>query len=609
MKKKIIIVLSLACMFAMIGGAYLLLEIHRTQSNFHHLITLHQVEILREGLLLDVRSVEADLNSQNTLLPVSSEIVETHVRKMGASVQICTKCHHEEIVLMRLKDLQIETSQYSSAVRMAMDRKIASSRRKAERVRAHVIGESLIKRINSIIILTKNRLDSRTGDAIRDASHTRLVVILIVFAGPFLIALFGILASRSFTKPINALLDATRKLKGGELDYRVTGLQDEFSELAVSFNAMSLSLRENMRAIGESEARYRHLFESASDAILILDIDGNRIGKILQANPAAAAMHGFSVEELQSMEFTDLLAPDALLGSLVRNEKILSGQWLRSEIHHRKKDGTIFPVESGVGVFDIGKNKYVIAIDRDITERKLAAEALQRTQQIRIAGELATGLAHEIKNPLAGIKLTIQMLLEAQGLSTEDRDVVQKVVAEIKRIELLIKGLLNFAKPPQPQFTNTDVNAVLETVAGLTLHDQACIRHGIQIVKDLDINLPQTIADPMQLHQIFMNVILNAIDAMPEGGTIAFKTAFNQALNAVQIDISDTGVGFDPVVADKMFQPFFTTKRKGTGLGLAITRRLVEDHGGSISIEKNMERGARVRISLPAMAGMLTVTK
>lgn len=601
MKKKIIIVLSIACTFALVGGACLLFEIHRVQSNYNQLIILHQVEILREGFLLDIRSVEADLYSQNTLSPESPELVEKHVQKMGDTSQLCTECHHEVNVLMRLRDLQLLTNKYSAAVRIVMDRSIGARRRQTELLRARMIGDSLTNKINSMIILTKKKLERRTEDAFQDANRTRTLVIITLCSGPLFLALFGIMAARSFTKPINALLSATRKLRDGKLDYRVSGLKNEFSELAMSFNEMALSLRDNMRAIKESEARYHHLFESAADAIFIIDIADERIGRILQANPAAAAMHGYSVEELKSMDFKDLLAPDALLGSPVRDERVLAGQWVRSEINHRKKGGMIFPVESGVGRFDVGKNKYILAIDRDITERKLAEEALQRAQQIRIAGELAAGLAHEIKNPLAGIKLSIQMLLEAQSMSTDDRVIGKKVIDEIKRIELLMRGLLKFAKPPHPQLTNTDVNAILENVASFTLHDHACSRHGIQIVKDFEENLPQTFSDPMQMHQIFMNVILNAIDAMPNGGIIALKTTYNEALHTVQVDISDTGVGFDTELVSQMFKPFFTTKPTGTGLGLAITKRLVEDHGGSISIERNAERGVMVRISLPAM--------
>jgi two-component system sensor histidine kinase AtoS len=601
MKKKIIILLSIACIFALIGGAYLLIEISSMESSFRHLVMLHRVEGLREDLLLNIRSVETDLFSQSTMLPESPDSVEIHVKKMRDSIQLCTGCHHEERVLRRLEDLQLRTDKYSAAVKVALDRSLGSDQSHVARVRARMIGETLTDKIESMIVLTKGILNSRTEDALKEAKRSRILVILIVSAGPLFIALFGMVAARSFTQPISSLLDATRKLKRGEPDYRVEGLKDEFSELAASFNDMALTLKDNMKAIEDSEARYRMLFESAADAIFILGINDDRVGKILQANPAAAAMHGYSIDELLSMDIRDLLAPDALLGYSMRAEKILAGQWVRSEINHRKKDGTIFPVEIEAGVFDVGMKRYILAVDRDVSERKLAEEALQRAQQIRIAGELATGLAHEIKNPLAGIKLTIQMLLEEQCLSTEDRVVVKKVIDEIKRIELLIKGLLNFARPPQPQLANTDVNAVLETVISLVLHGQASLRDGIQIVKHLEEDLPPAFADPMQLHQIFMNLMLNAVDAMPEGGTITLRTAFNRELDTVQIDISDTGAGFDKGVENQLFKPFFTTKAKGTGLGLAITKRLVEDHGGSIHLENNVDRGALVRINLPAV--------
>jgi two-component system sensor histidine kinase AtoS len=601
MKKKIIILLSIACIFALIGGAYLLIEISSMESSFRHLVMLHRVEGLREDLLLNIRSVETDLFSQSTMLPESPDSVEIHVKKMRDSIQLCTGCHHEERVLRRLEDLQLRTDKYSAAVKVALDRSLGSDQSHVARVRARMIGETLTDKIESMIVLTKGILNSRTEDALKEAKRSRILVILIVSAGPLFIALFGMVAARSFTQPISSLLDATRKLKRGEPDYRVEGLKDEFSELAASFNDMALTLKDNMKAIEDSEARYRMLFESAADAIFILGINDDRVGKILQANPAAAAMHGYSIEELLSMDIRDLLAPDALLGYSMRAEKILAGQWVRSEINHRKKDGTIFPVEIEAGVFDVGMKRYILAVDRDVSERKLAEEALQRAQQIRIAGELATGLAHEIKNPLAGIKLTIQMLLEEQCLSTEDRVVVKKVIDEIKRIELLIKGLLNFARPPQPQLAITDVNAVLETVISLVLHGQASLRDGIQIVKHLEEDLPPAFADPMQLHQIFMNLMLNAVDAMPEGGTITLRTAFNRELNTVQIDISDTGAGFDKGVENQLFKPFFTTKAKGTGLGLAITKRLVEDHGGSIHLENNVDRGALVRINIPAV--------
>ncbi|HET7318113.1 MAG TPA: ATP-binding protein, partial [Nitrospirota bacterium] len=213
-----------------------------------------------------------------------------------------------------------------------------------------------------------------------------------------------------------------------------------------------------------------------------------------------------------------------------------------------------------------------------------------------------TGLAHEIKNPLAGIKVTMEILAEEPHLSDENRDMLAKVIGEIKRIEYLMKGLLNFAKPPRPQLAKTDVNAVLETVASLALKDRTPSRdgsHAVHVVKDYQQDIPKVLADPMQLQQILMNLVLNAADAMPQGGTVFLKTHFSRASNSLHIDIADTGTGIDAAVMESIFKPFFTTKPKGTGLGLAITKRLIEENGGSISIENRAEGGALFKIILP----------
>jgi two-component system sensor histidine kinase AtoS len=367
---------------------------------------------------------------------------------------------------------------------------------------------------------------------------------------------------------------------------------------------MAISLQEHTQKIEESEKRYRNLFDSAADAIFVLSLEDQKVGDILQANRAAAKMHGYSVDELLTMNIIDLDSPTAALAVPFRIERMLQGEWLRTEIKHRKRDGTEFPVEISSGIFDVGGQKYILALDRDITERKQAEESLQRAQQIRIAGEMATGLAHEIKNPLAGIKATMEMFSREAYFPEEDRAILNKVIDEIKRIEYLMKSLLNFARPPKPNFVRTDVNAVLETVIGAVLKDPAFARdeaRAIRLVRNYGSRLPEASADPMQLQQIFMNLLLNAADAMPKGGTLTLETIHDLPSQMLRITISDTGTGIDAAVISKIFQPFFTTKAKGTGLGLAITKRLVEEHEGQISIESKAGGGAQFTIRLPAL--------
>ncbi|HEX9114404.1 MAG TPA: PAS domain S-box protein, partial [Nitrospirota bacterium] len=539
MKKKILVFLALSLLLASAVGTYLLVTIERRATDLNELIILHEVEILRERLLLDIRRVEADLYSQDTRHPESIDAVTNHINDMQGTIKTCLDCHHSPDVLERLRDLDHQIDQYSLDVGRIMAREVKPGRLPDETERVHLIGDSLISKINTMIVLTNKKLNERTEGSLREMQRTKIIVFLLVIAGPLMIAILGFTATSHFTRPIQTLLEATGKLKAGSFDFRVSGLKNEFAELAVAFDDMCGALREHMRAIEESEKRYRLLFDSAPDAIFILDAEGENAGKILQANSAASKMHGYTVEELCMMRIADLDSPEAAVEVPDRIKRMLGGEWLQAKVNHRKKDGAVFPVEIRAGVFEVGDRRYILAIDRDVTERTLAEEALRRAQQVQTAGEMATGLAHEIKNPLAGIKVTMEILAEEPHLSDENRDMLAKVIGEIKRIEYLMKGLLNFAKPPRPQLARTDVNAVLETVASLALKDRTPSRdgsHAIHVVKDYQQDIPKVLADPMQLQQILMNLVLNAADAMPQGGTVFLKTHFSSASNFLHID-------------------------------------------------------------------------
>jgi two-component system sensor histidine kinase AtoS len=227
---------------------------------------------------------------------------------------------------------------------------------------------------------------------------------------------------------------------------------------------------------------------------------------------------------------------------------------------------------------------------------------MQRTEQMIVLGELAAGLVHEIKNPLAGIKVSVEVLSEDENISHEDKESMLKVIEEIKRIESLLKSLLNFAKPPKPQFMSVDLNDILYKTIDFSLRHLSLKSQdpdAISVLNDLGTDLPEIMADTLQLQQAFLNLLLNAVDAMPYGGTLGVKTYLDEQDKSIKIEISDTGKGIDEAMKNKIFQPFVTTKSKGTGLGLAITKRLIEQQGGDIRAENKQGGGTIFKIMLP----------
>lgn len=226
---------------------------------------------------------------------------------------------------------------------------------------------------------------------------------------------------------------------------------------------------------------------------------------------------------------------------------------------------------------------------------------MQRAEQMAALGQLSAGIAHEIKNPLAAIKLTLQVLATELDLSDEDRKLFERMEEESRRIETLMKDLLSFARPKEPKLQSVDLNRLLEKagVFGLQRVPGAGGKGApIEIRKELAPDLPTIVGDVDQLIQVFMNVVLNGIEVMKEGGALTIQTSYGA--DEVRVDICDQGPGVPDELKEKIFEPFFTRKPKGTGLGLAVTRQIVEQHLGTIRVTDAQGGGACFRITLPA---------
>ena len=223
MKKKIIIGLSIFSLLFFLGGIYIIVTIEKATSTLDNLITLHQVEILREHLLIHIKRVQGDLNLKSTRYARTVDTMISNVKNMENMSVTCFGCHHSEDVQNRLVDLRNELDIYKDAISRVLTIRANDRRLKFEEDIAFRKGEDLLEEVNTMINVSTLKLSNKTKTALRDISGTKTILYLLVAIGPILTAVLGFIFVKSFTRPVNVLLDATRRLEGGDLDYRITG--------------------------------------------------------------------------------------------------------------------------------------------------------------------------------------------------------------------------------------------------------------------------------------------------------------------------------------------------------------------------------------------------
>jgi signal transduction histidine kinase len=229
-------------------------------------------------------------------------------------------------------------------------------------------------------------------------------------------------------------------------------------------------------------------------------------------------------------------------------------------------------------------------------------ELIQRADRMATIGELASGIAHEIRNPLAGIQGAIQILAEEFPKEDARKQVTDEIQKQISKLERIVKDLLNYAKPVPTNYRPMEITEVVEKVLSFFV-TQRGKSEDFKIEKKFTSPLPKTMVDPNSMEQAFLNIILNAQRAMPKGGTFIVSThpLVTDEVYGIQIIFEDTGVGISKGNLSKIFNPFFSTRSDGTGLGLSITKNIIEQHGGRIEVESQVHVGTRVIITLPAM--------
>ncbi len=350
------------------------------------------------------------------------------------------------------------------------------------------------------------------------------------------------------------------------------------------------------RDLAESEQLYRTLVEANREGIVLHD--GERF---VFANQAFLEIFGLESLDKAGGDFLELIAPDSRRAYLqwLRNMSVLGGALPIFEGQGLKEDGSSFDLEVIAAPAPYKGREGVLFTVRDVSYRKRMEEQLIRSERLAATGKLAFDIAHEVNNPLGGIVTYAYLMAEDLPRDHEMRPTVDKIIKLANRCKIIVRGLLDFAREDRPEKTPLDVNEVLREM--LSLVEGHMIMRGVELVLDLPPGLPVVYGMRNKLEQVFLNLVINAAEAMEGQGRLEVRSWEDQEEGAVKICFRDQGPGMSEEVVSRIFEPFFTTKARGrgTGLGLAICHGIVKQHSGRIEVDSALGRGTAFTVVLP----------
>lgn len=353
-----------------------------------------------------------------------------------------------------------------------------------------------------------------------------------------------------------------------------------------------ISERKRMEeALRQSEAQYRLIAENMNDLIQVLNADG----VIQYSSPSHQLVLGYPPEHFEGKSVLEFIHPDDHHKVRTKVADLLANHNpCQVEIRQQHRDGRWLTLELNCtpAVKDQGEVDQIIYSARDITSRKMTEALVRESDRYAVVSKLAAGIAHEIRNPLVAVRRFIQML----GATIEGHDDnFNLVVSELDRVDSIIGEYLSFARPKNHALKPVGLESLLQQIIKL-LSVEAAIKN-IQIDTLFEQDLPLIQCDENQMKQVMINLLKNAIEAMPNGGTIVVS-ARKHASDRIRIRVEDEGCGIAEDQLSKLGNPFYTTKEKGTGLGIMVCKQIIKDHGGSLQITSKLGEGTIVEIEL-----------
>lgn len=444
------------------------------------------------------------------------------------------------------------------------------------------------------IVMDYKQISSMVSEQLVSHASISLVLLEIVIFGSYLLAGY-------ITRPIQSILGKVNDVADGHFDFRLKiKRKDELGQLANRINAM-------IRNLGHYTSRLKQMYEEnravkehlesiinqTADAIHITDLEG----KVLRVNRAFEQLYGFRSREVEG-RLLKIIPPEAEEEMKRQHAQLIEGMSITSnETIWMKKDGTRVEVSVSTAPVrdEAGEITALISVSRDITSRNRMEELLRRSEKLTTVGQLAAGVAHEIRNPLTTLRGFLQLQQQSNKLNHRHLDLM---LSELDRINLIVGEFLILAKPQAVHFQERDIRFILGDV--ISLLDSQAHLHGVEFVLQASSESAMVHCEENQLKQVFINVLKNGMEAMPNGGSIHIKLKVDESAKRVRIEIRDEGIGIPEEMMSKLGEPFFTNKESGTGLGLMVSQRIIQSHKGMMDIKSVMNRGTTVIIELPA---------
>lgn len=656
MKKKTILSLFFLFLLFTMGSVMTMFYILRVTTRLDTLITLHQVEILRQDLVINVQTVQSHLYTLGTSFGKELDVIVENVATLDNAAQKCSGCHHSPEITSKIKTIQDLTEQYKEALSTFITTTAGRERVERLQIVAANIGNMILTKTQEMAFIANQKLNEKTIAAIKDVSSSRIILIVTLLLCFFIALAIAASLTREVTEPVSELLKATRKIKTGELGYTTSYAgKDEFKELLESFNDMSITLNENNKKIIQHLVRLSGLYRITLSFHAITNVEDiykevsygiaelveiEQCGVILLDKDKEFFTHRFPAFGLNQEQIANIRIPKENFIDIYRssnrrpltlndnasalpfgeidknlNVKNLMLIWIRQKGEllgairvANKKSGDFSEEDSRI--LGILANNVSVALEnaklyenlkKQMAELKETQEELVQAAKLAAIGELASNIAHEINNPLTSILGYSELIKEETDINNIMRD-IEVIEKESLRARDIVHQLLEFSRKRPLEIKEIQINDIMSEVlalAAVPLKDS-----NIKISK-LYGDIPLIEGDANQLKQVFLNIINNAIFAMQGGGSLGVTTAMTDK-DSVHIEIRDTGKGIPKEILQRIFEPFFTTKQeKGTGLGLSVSYKIIQSHNGRIDVESEEDRGTKFTIVLPVSVKQL----